>query len=149
MTNRRDFLKGLGLASAACTIHFTVPEIVWATKGALPAGEWVYDAAHGVFLNPVLTQAILDAKRIKLVAPTDRFITTSLAKRRGLHEFYVYEFVPPWMQLAESAEFCLALAKHMDQLADTTRWHVLELRATIPSDFGRTRAVAWYGWRTI
>lgn len=91
---------------------------------------FVFDAPTGTYHNPELSKALLD-----------------VARRRGpvLAGYCSVEFKGRFEELESiSTDTARVLIYQARWLLSKMPWVLPHLRATLPLDFGRTKAIAWY-----
>lgn len=134
MTSRRDFLKGLaaGLVVAALPLGqgLAAGTTVVAPPAEAVATGWTFDAPLGVFLNPELTEAIREAAE---QAPGK---TYRLDPKK--------EYGRAWERSGGLTQLTDVEFTEMVQYARKTLGRYGEVRASIPTDFGRKQSIAWY-----
>jgi hypothetical protein len=147
MIHRRAFLRSLSLGACIAAMELALPSVSYGLpSGPLAEGVWIFDALYGVYRNPVLSNAILCRKGIMLEQPAeDRGWRNSEFRERGYSEYGWFTQLYN-QNITTSADLCMRAAAPLDEFRDIIRWATIELRATVPVDFGRTRIVAWYGW---
>lgn len=95
--------------------------------------DWQFDAPTGVYMSPGLTRYLLDLSQEE--GPRVQFAPVQLEEGQKLTEF-------AWAEpLTIEHE---ALIRQARLLRDMFPLLTPHLRAAIPADYGRTKAVCWY-----
>lgn len=162
--NRRSFLQAFAICAGTAIVHEALPIKGQLVRAGTPyegsIGDWEFDAAAGIYKNPRLTEhvqrkAAVRAGKLLLPWPSAGPIPKTTAttwqepsglwrcERKGVQEFgrafQVYSLSDDWY-----------VERMIDQMAQARRtrlrWYLVpEVRAAVPTDFGRNRAVCWYG----